>query len=74
MKKFGKKNLVNNINIQVEKEYPLTRIQFLEKFELSHIADIPLKQKLCDLLWEYQDVFSKSEDDVGLIPFFEHAI
>ena len=65
---------MNNINIQVDKEYPLTRIQFLEKFELSHITDIPLKQKLCDLLWEYKDVFSTSEDDIGLIPFYEHAI
>ena len=33
-----------------------------------------MKQKLCDLLWEYNDVFSRSEDDTGLIPFYEHAI
>ena len=55
--KNRKKNLVNNINIQVDKEYPLTKIQFLEKFELNHISDIPLKQKLYDLLWEYKVVF-----------------
>ena len=67
--KKAEKNLVNNINIKVDKEYHLTRIQFLEKFELNHITDIPLKQKLCDLLWQYKNVFSTSEDDIGLIPF-----
>ena len=41
--KNSEKNLVNNINIQVDKEQPLTRIQFLEKFQLNHITDIPLK-------------------------------
>ena len=65
---------MNNINIQVDKEYPLTRIQFLEKFVLNYITDIPLKQKLCNLLWEYKDVFSTSEDDIGLIPFYEHTL
>ena len=65
---------MNIINIEVDKEYPLTRIQFLAKFELNHITDIPLKQKLCDILWEYKDVFSISEDDIGLIQFYEHAI
>ena len=72
--KNSEKNLVNNINVHVDKEYPLTRSQFLEKFELSHITDDSLKQKLCDLLWEYRDVFSTSEDDIRLIPFYEHAI
>ena len=64
---------MNNINVQIDKEYPLTRSQFLEKFELSHITEVSLKQKLCDLLWKYRDVFSTSEDDIGLIPFYEHA-
>ena len=66
--------MVNCISTQSDKEYALSRIQFLEKFELNHITDITLKQKLCDLLREYKDVFSKSEDDIGLIPFYEHAI
>ena len=65
---------MNNINVHVDKEFSLTRSQFLEKFELSHITDVSLKQKLCDLLWKYRDVFSTSEDDIGLIPFYEHAI
>jgi hypothetical protein len=71
-KKSGE-NLVNNINTQ-EKEYPISKTQFLEKFDLNHITDILLKNKLCELLWEFKDVFSTSENDIGLIPFYEHAI
>jgi len=33
-----------------------------------------LKQKLFNLLWEIKDVFSTSEDDMGLFPFYKHAI
>ncbi|KAK2719363.1 hypothetical protein QYM36_004996 [Artemia franciscana] len=44
------------------------------KAYVNHITDIPLKKKLCDLIWEYKDVLSTSEDDIGLIPFYEHAI
>ena len=32
-----------------------------------------MKQKLCELLWECKDVSSTSKDDIGLIPFYEHA-
>jgi hypothetical protein len=67
------KKLVNNINTQ-KNIYPLSKNRFLEKFGLSHITDIPLKQKLCELLWEFKDTFSTYEDDIGLIPFYEHAI
>ena len=42
--KNAKKNLVNNINIQVDKKFPLARIQYLEKIEPNLITDIPLKQ------------------------------
>jgi hypothetical protein len=71
-KKSGE-NLVNNINTQ-EKEYPVSKTQLLKKFDLNHITDILLNNKLCELLWEFKDVFSTSENDIGLIPFYEHAI
>jgi len=62
------------IQTQFDKEYPLSRSQFLEKFERNNITGIPRKQKLGDILREYKDVFSTSEDKIRLIQFHEHPI
>ena len=41
---------------------------------MDHVTDMELKKKLCELLWNFKDVFSASENDIGLIPFYQHSI
>jgi hypothetical protein len=64
-----KRSLVNTIDVSNPRNrYPLTRPQFLEKFKLDHIQHAELREKLCELLWNFRDIFSTCEEDIGLIP------
>ena len=73
--KNSKRSLVNTINDRYPRDrYPLTRPKFLDKFRLDHIQDAELRERLCKLLWNFRDIFSTCEEDIGLIPFYEHSI